>query len=586
MPASKRPRLEPTDDWSQLGLRLRWPEQVAYELVRPVVLNGETAGERARHTGEHARAIARKADRFDKQGMLGLFPAPRSRPADPRSLPPPMRQLIVDLRAEVPGMSLREIAEICQVRYGRRPSHHSVQKVLASGPSPSVTTRRYPPYAQIPDPARRRLAIVRLHADGWRVTTIARYLETTRRRVYETLQRWVQEQFAGMPDRSHARKHPATKATLPVVNEIRKLQQNPELGEWRVHAALLQQGIHVSPSTCGRIMARNRALYGLDKPKRSPKPKREMPFKASKRHAYWSLDIRYIEKHGLDHDKPVYVISVLENYSRALMASTLSPTQDLVPVLMVLFEAFRAHGVPEAIVTDGGSVFRANRMVEVCRVLGIRRERIQQGQPWQNYIETHFSIMRRMADFHLEQAAGWEGMLVAHRRFVRDYNNQQHWAHRDREDGRMSPAEVLGWVRGVVYPEEALHRVLYATQYTRHIDDYGYVRLRNWRMYGERGLAGTPVSVWVYDGSIRLEYDAVLLSVYSFEWETDGKHIRDITNPKLVDTYFRSPQLALFELGPDEWLLCLRAPQYASRRHTRTEASVQLPLSAGLLGVG
>ncbi len=258
------------------------------------------------------------------------------------------------------------------------------------------------------------------------VTTIARYLQTTRRRVYQTLQRWVQEQFAGMPDRSHARNQPATKATLPVVNEIRKLQQNPGLGEWRMHTALLQLDIQVSPSTCGRIMARNRALYGLDKPKRSPKPKRQMPFKASKRHEYWSLDIRYIEKHGLDRDKPVYVISVLENYSRALLASTLSPTQDLVSVLIVLFEAFRAHGVPEAIVTDGGSVFRANRIVEVCRVLGVRRERIDQGQPWQNYIETHFSIMRRMADYHLERSSSWEEMLVAHKRFVTDYNNQQH----------------------------------------------------------------------------------------------------------------------------------------------------------------
>ncbi len=471
MPASKRPRLEPTDDWSQLRLRLRWPEQVAYELVRPVVLNGETAGERAKETGENARTIARKVDRFDQQGMLGLFPAQNREPKeDPRSLPPPMRQLIVDLHAEVPHMSLREIAEICQIRYGRRPSHHSVQKVLATGPAPSVTTRRYMPYHQIPDAVQRRLAIVRLHAEGWRVSTIARYLETTRRRVYETLERWVEEQFAGMADRSHARKQPATKATLLVVNEIRKLQQNPELGEWRVHAALLQLGIQVSPSTCRRIMARNRVLYGLDKPQRSPKPKKEMPFKASKRHEYWSLDIRYIEKHGLDHDKPVYVISVLENYSRALLASTLSPTQDLVPVLMVLFEAFRTHGVPQAIVTDGGSVFRANRLVEVCRVLGIRRERIEQGQPWQNYIETHFSIMRRMADYHLERSTSWEEMLVAHGRFVTDYNSQQHWAHRQREDGRYSPAEVLGWVRGVAYPEHVLHRVLYATQYTRHID--------------------------------------------------------------------------------------------------------------------
>ncbi len=173
MPASKRPRLEPTDDWSQLRLRLRWPEQVAYELIRPVVLNGETAQERARQTGENRRTIDRKADRFDRQGMLGLFPAQqRQATEDPRSLPPPMRQLMGDLHAEVPEMSLREIAEVCHVRFGRRPSHHTVQKVLATGPAPSIATRRYPPYSQIPDPVQRRLAVVRLHTEGWRVTTI------------------------------------------------------------------------------------------------------------------------------------------------------------------------------------------------------------------------------------------------------------------------------------------------------------------------------------------------------------------------------------------------------------------------------
>ncbi len=205
----------------------------------------------------------------------------------------------------------------------------------------------------------------------------------------------MEEQFAGLEDRSRAPKQPAKRTTLATVNEIRKLQENPELGAWRVHAALLRMGIRIDPRTCGRIMARNRALYGLETPKRSPKPKREMPFKASRRHQYWSLDVRYIEKHSLDQDKPVYVISVLENYSRALLASALSPTQDLVPVLMVLFDALRTHGVPEAIVTDGGGVFRANRMVELCRTLDIRRERIEQGQPWQNYIDPHSAVRKR-----------------------------------------------------------------------------------------------------------------------------------------------------------------------------------------------
>jgi hypothetical protein len=51
-----------------------------------------------------------------------------------------------------------------------------------------------------------------------------------------------------------------------------------------INAALLQEGIKVSPRTCGRIMAKNRALYGWDKPKGPAKPKKEMPFKASQRH--------------------------------------------------------------------------------------------------------------------------------------------------------------------------------------------------------------------------------------------------------------------------------------------------------------
>src|SRR5207247_9978883 len=50
-----------------------------------------------------------------------------------------------------------------------------------------------------------------------------------------------------------------------------------------------------------------------------PKPKKEMPFKASRRHEYWSIDIRYIEHHQLPNIKgPVYVISVLENFSRSV----------------------------------------------------------------------------------------------------------------------------------------------------------------------------------------------------------------------------------------------------------------------------
>ncbi len=95
----KREVVERTEDWAKLRPRLKWPEQILYELVRPVVIFGETAGERARATGAHARTIDRQADRFDRAGMRGLLPAQRqdspvAPPDDPRSLPPPLRQLI------------------------------------------------------------------------------------------------------------------------------------------------------------------------------------------------------------------------------------------------------------------------------------------------------------------------------------------------------------------------------------------------------------------------------------------------------------------------------------------------------------
>ncbi len=579
MAKPKRERVERTEDWAQLKRHLNWPEQVLYELIRPVVIFGETATERARATGTHARTIDRQAARFDRAGMRGLVPAhPPSAAEDPRSLPPPMRQLIVNLRAEVPSMALREMARICEVQFARRPSHHSVQKVLAAGPAPSVTVRRFPPYAHMPDLIQRRLAVVRLHAEGWHITTIARYLHTTRQTVYRILQRWVAEQFAGLVDKSHAPHRPVTKATLPLANHVRQLQQNPELGAWRIHAALLQMGISVSPRTCGRILASNRALYGLAQPKRSPRVKQEMPYKASRRHEFWSIDIRYIEKHQLENPKPVYVISILENYARALLASALSPTQDLLAVLVVLFDALRKCGGPEAIVSDGGAVFRAKRLLTAYAALGIRREQTPPGQPWTNYIESHFGIMRRLTDYDFARATTWEEMLDIHVRFVRDYNTQVHWAHRERQDKRHSPAQVLGWVTGSVYPAPVLHHALYAVQFVRRVDAYGYVRLLHWRFYAEHGLAGKTILVWLYEGALRLEYETVLLARYSVVHERDGKHIREVTQARLAATRFRSLQVALFEMESADWLRYVRVPPYAPRQRRASGQVVQLRL--------
>ncbi|BCL80934.1 helix-turn-helix domain-containing protein [Ktedonobacteria bacterium brp13] len=93
--------------------------------MRPIVLYGDPAIQRAKETGEARNTLERKSDDFDDQGMVSLFASKPCKQAEAWSLPPEMRQLIVDLRVELPSMSLREIADICEIRFNRKPSHHT-----------------------------------------------------------------------------------------------------------------------------------------------------------------------------------------------------------------------------------------------------------------------------------------------------------------------------------------------------------------------------------------------------------------------------------------------------------------------------
>jgi putative transposase len=183
----------------------------------------------------------------------------------------------------------------------------------------------------------------------------------------------------------------------------------------------------------------------------------------------------------------------------------------------------------------------------VYAALGIEKLRIEKRQAWQNLIESHFNIVRKMADAKFARATSWEEIIAIHRKWMRDYNVQRHWAHEKREDGCHSPIKVLAWHKGTVYPTEFLDRILFATRYTRHLDKHGFLRFQNWKLYGERGLAQAPVTVWVYDGSLRVEYQAVTLSQYKVDLQEDRKHLSQVSHPRLANTPFRSPQLALFE---------------------------------------
>ncbi len=161
-------------------------------------------------------------------------------------------------------------------------------------------------------------------------------------------------------------------------------------------------------------------------------------------------------------------------------------------------------------------------------------------------------------------------MQQAHQTWWHNYNVEHHFAHRERQDGRHSPSAVLRGVLGRTIPEDVLSRALYATQFTRQIDRHGYVRFKHWKFFGENGLAGEEVSVWIYEDTLKVEHQATTLSLYSIRMDSDRASITEVKNAHRLETHFRSPQLDLWQLSDTEWLLAFRRPEPIVRKKPGT----------------
>jgi transposase InsO family protein len=389
--------------------------------------------------------------------------------------------------------------------------------------------------------------------------------------------RFEEEGRAGLEDRPGGRPRGVAKVDLRAMNEVRKMQENPELGAFRVHAALELMGIRLSPRTVGRILAANREAEGLEKPSRGRKQNREMPFEASRRHEYWTSDVRYVE-HAIPETGQAYVVAILENYSRAILASAVTLSQDTNAYLSVLHAAIERHGSPTAIVTDGGGIFRSDRAKAVYGALGIEKLEIERGRPWQSFIETNFNLQRRLADHFFAKAQSWEELVEEHDLWLGRHNTQRHRAHEGRKDGRRSPSEVLGPVRVVRHHPTDLSRAFFSTMLVRRLDASGYARVKHWRVYAEEGLARCEVAVWLGDGEMAVEYDGRTLSRYDVSLSRGAAKLESVTNPHLFATGYRSPQPRLFgldSLGEGGWLKALRLKGYAAYARRRPDALQQ-----------
>jgi len=288
----------------------------------------------------------------------------------------------------------------------------------------------------------------------------------------------------------------------------------------------------------------------------------------------WFVDIRYLVK--LDGSW-VYSLCMLEGYSRKILAGMASAHQDLTAVLQLLFAALAEYGCPEMIISDHGAVFRADDYGRILRALEIEPKYIELRKPWQNLIEAQFKVQLRLADFKFEHAQTLDEIQTLHAAFIETFNTTPHWAHREREDGRRTPVEVLEWVRGRSVERTALRRLFGEVQFLRMVNRYGFVSVQRFYIYAEPGLSRQRVAIWVYEGELRIEYQETLLARYRCAYDQRQRRLQDVSHPQFYQIPFASPQLELLELDEAQWIKVQQRAWYRRPRQVRQMAE-QLPL--------
>src|SRR2546430_6859563 len=100
--------------WFTPLIFVRLLPEVQYEIIRPVLLDECTATERAAHTHLHPDTIGKLKRRFERKGMLGLFPAhvAVSTRGRRRQLPEAAVQELQRLKGLYGGFHYRELGRI------------------------------------------------------------------------------------------------------------------------------------------------------------------------------------------------------------------------------------------------------------------------------------------------------------------------------------------------------------------------------------------------------------------------------------------------------------------------------------------
>jgi transposase InsO family protein len=232
----------------------------------------------------------------------------------------------------------------------------------------------------------------------------------------------------------------------PVIDAVlRAKAQHPSFGKQRLAHVLYHQGVRISPNTVQRILRKQAPSVPP-----VPCPRRHWhAFEALAPHVLWAMDICYLytRKHdGFDR----YLITILDDHSRTVIASGLYERQTVSEVVEVLKAAVLTYGVPRQLVCDHGSQFTCSEFRRVCAMIHLAVDYAPPQYPqYKGKIERFF----RTARSEMPRAQTPEMATGLHAVWIEAYNHDRiHSRVTDAAGHAQAPAFRLCWKPSAARP--------------------------------------------------------------------------------------------------------------------------------------
>jgi putative transposase len=264
-----------------------------------------------------------------------------------------------------------------------------------------------------------------------------------------TYYRWLGRQAAGFADRPSGPRLPWNRLRPEEEQAVLALARaSPELSPRELAFKLTDTGaFSVSESTTYRLLRR----HGLVKQAEvlGFQADKEFHHKTSRPHELWATDAAYFRVVGWGW---YYLVTVLDDYSRYIIAWRLQQDMAAPSLIEVLREAVERTGMYEVplldrtkILTDNGSGFIARAFAEFCRQVGIRHVLASPYHPQTNgKLERYHRTIKGQVNLVIFETPSALEAAIA--RFVEYYNHRRY----HEALGNVTPADVYTGRRAAI----------------------------------------------------------------------------------------------------------------------------------------